>query len=123
MYDVNSGKPASRVPLALDIEYRRNYARSSSSGILKNISITGAFLETDDEEILTKDKLTLNVNVGGRSRKITATVIWRNSKGAGLAFQPFNNRDVQIIDDLIYFVENRRQTRRTILDNIFKRVG
>jgi hypothetical protein len=36
---------------------------------------------------------------------------------------PMNNRDVQIVDDLIYFVEARRSDSKDILDGIFKKVA
>lgn len=115
--------PAPRVPLNLTIEYRKNYARQSEGGNLFNISITGAFLKADVAVLNPKDKLTLYFEVGGRRRKIQARVIWKNQRGAGIVFQPFNSRDVQIVDDLIYFVESSRENRREVLDNIFRKVS
>ncbi len=115
--------PAPRVPLNLTIEYRKNYARQSEGGNLFNISITGAFLKTDGTLLNPKDKVTLYFEVSGRKRKIQARVIWKNQMGAGLAFQPFNSRDVQIVDDLIYFVESSRENRREVLNTIFKKVS
>ena len=115
--------PAPRVPLNLPIEYRKNYARNSITGSLYNISLTGAFLRTSSKELMLQEKITLYFEVSGRKRKITATVVWTNDNGAGVAFQPFNNRDVQIIDDLIYFIESSRTTRRNVLDTIFKKVS
>jgi hypothetical protein len=56
-------------------------------------------------------------------RKIHASVIWSNRFGAGIKFSPTNNRDVQIVDDLMYFVESKRENRRSVLDSIFKQVA
>jgi hypothetical protein len=39
-------KPAPRLPLQLPIEFRKNYSRKSDYGDLKNISLTGAFFDT-----------------------------------------------------------------------------
>jgi hypothetical protein len=115
--------PAPRLPLKMEVEYRRSYARQSVRGTLRNISLTGAFLETQTELITTTDKVVITFVVSGRRRNINATVIWKNGAGCGLKFQPFNNRDVQIVDDLMYFVESSRENRRSVLDDIIKRVS
>ena len=54
---------------------------------------------------------------------MSATVIWKNARGCGVEFQPFNKRDTQIVDDLIYFVQDRREFRRSLLEDIFKQAG
>lgn len=115
--------PAPRLPLQMSVSFRRSYARQDESGTLKNISITGAFLETASKRLTPNDKLVLNLVVSGRRRKVIAHVIWTNSLGCGVKFKPFNNRDVQLVDDLMYFVESRRESRRSVLDDIFKKVG
>lgn len=119
----NSGTPAPRVPLEMNIEYRRSYARQAEKGVLKNISLTGAFLEANNSELALNDRLQVTFVVSGRVRRISASIIWRNHLGYGVKFHPTNNRDVQIVDDLIYFVENKRETRKTVLADIFKHVG
>ncbi len=116
-------KPAPRIPLKLSVEYRKSYARRSDGGSLKNISITGAFLEHENPELQPRDKLNLVFKVSGRTRTIMAQVVWCSHGGSGIRFLPDNNRDVQIVDDLIYFVQNRRESRRNVLDDIFKRCG
>ena len=80
--------------------------------MLKNISLTGAFLETSEatNNLKPQDKLTVRFTVGGRVRQISASVVWHTDAGCGIQFHPFNNRDVQIVDDLMYFVENNRKT-------------
>ncbi len=115
--------PAPRVPLKMEVEYRRSYARQSTKGTLRNISLTGAFLETTNEMITAADKVIVTFVVSGRRRNINATVVWKNGAGCGLQFQPFNNRDVQIVDDLMYFVESSRENRRSVLEDILKRVS
>ena len=123
MQDKDTQKPAPRIPLKVGVEYRRSYARNNQSGTLKNISMTGAFLVAPIEELAPRDKITINFAVSGRKREITAEVIWCNNIGCGVRFMPSNNRDVQIVDDLMYFVENKREARREVLDGIFKKVA
>lgn len=119
----NSELPAPRLPLVMDVEFRRSYARQSDKGKLRNISLTGAFLETGVLGLGAEDKVNLTFVVSGRRRNITATVVWKNTLGFGVRFHPTNNRDIQIVDDLMYFVESKRETRRDVLDNIFRRVA
>jgi len=123
MHTEDANKPAPRIPLKVGVEYRRSYARNNQSGTLKNISITGAFLVAPIDELEPKDKITINFTVSGRRREIPAEIVWCNSVGCGVRFMPANNRDVQIVDDLMYFVENKREARREVLDNIFKKVA
>lgn len=115
--------PATRIPLMLDIEYRKSYGRSSEIGRLKNISLTGAFLEHHNDELKACEKVCITFKVGGRIRKINAAIIWSNGEGSGVKFLPTTNRDVQIVDDLMYFVESKRENERTLLDDIFKRAA
>lgn len=114
---------APRIPLKLDIEFRRSYARSPDKAELKNISLSGAFLITSHQDLKAQDKLAIEFRVGGRIRKIMATIVWTCQEGCGVKFLPSSNRDVQIVDDLMYFVENKRENRRDIMDNIFKKVS
>jgi hypothetical protein len=123
MEENKNTNPAARLPLQMDVEFRRSYARQPEKGKLKNISLTGAFLETHDLDFVPNDKIVLTINVSGRIRRLNAHVIWRGKTGCGLAFEPVNNRDVQIVDDLMYFVENKRESRRTVLTDIFKKVS
>ncbi|WP_413559259.1 PilZ domain-containing protein [Bdellovibrio sp. HCB209] len=115
--------PAPRTPLNLEVSFKRNYAREETTGTLKNISISGAFLEFTGGQVRANEKLHLMFVVAGRERKVAAHVIWANSSGCGVKFMPVNNRDVQIVDDLIYFVENGREESRSVMDSIFKKVG
>lgn len=112
--------PAPRIPLKLDIEYKKSYGRTTEIGELKNISISGAFLQHNNESLKANDKVAITFKVGGRVRKINAVIIWSNAIGSGIKFLPSNNRDVQIVDDLMYFVETKRENRRSVLDDIFK---
>lgn len=115
--------PAPRTPLNLEVSFKRSYAREETRGTLKNISISGAFLEFVGTGIRASEKIHLKFNVAGRERKVAASVIWTNSNGVGVKFLPLNNRDIQIVDDLIYFIENDRSDRRDVMSNIFKKVG
>lgn len=116
-------QPSPRIPLKLDVEYRRSYGRSNNVGQLRNISLSGAFLIHQNPEVKQNDKVCITFKVGGRTRKINAQIIWSNAHGSGIKFLPTNNRDVQIVDDLMYFVESKRENRRSVLDDIFKRAG
>ncbi|MES2855361.1 MAG: PilZ domain-containing protein, partial [Bdellovibrionota bacterium] len=62
--------PAPRTPLKLEVEYRKSYGRSAEVGELKNISITGAFLEHTNEEIKMSDKVAITFQVGGRTLQV-----------------------------------------------------
>lgn len=115
--------PAPRTPLTLEVSFRRSYAREETQGTLRNISISGAFLEISGEEFMAREKLQLKFTVSGRVRNVQAMVVWKNSVGCGIKFMPINNRDVQIVDDLIYYVESQRNDRRSVLDKIFKKVS
>lgn len=115
--------PQPRTPLHLEVDFKKSYARQNSKGVLRNISLTGAFLECQANDVRAADKLQLTFIVAGRERKVAATVIWSNALGCGVKFHPNSNRDVQIVDDLIYFVENTRNERRDVLDSIFKKAS
>ena len=115
--------PSPRIPLQMNVEFRKSYGRQNAKGTLKNISLTGAFLETDNNELAPADKVVLEIVVSERRRKMPATIVWKNARGCGVQFHPFNRRDVQIVDDLMYFVQNRREFRRNLLDDIFKQAA
>ncbi len=125
MSEINTVPSAPRIPLQLDVEYRRSYARRGERGRLKNISLSGAFLElkVTTGDVSPKDKLLVTILVSGRERRIPAAVIWTCESGCGIKFMPTNNRDVQIVDDLMYFVGDSRETQREVLDDIFKKVS
>lgn len=117
-------KPAPRLPLQLPIEFRKNYSRKSDYGDLKNISLTGAFLVVaNKDDIMINDKINIHFKVSGRERTLNASVIWLGEDGCGLQFHHDNNRDMQIVDDLMYFVQGRQQKNRNVLDEIFSKVS
>jgi len=116
------GQPAVRVPLQMPVEYRHNYARETDVGVIKNVSLTGAFVESPTHRFQPQDKIKLTIRLGGRVRQLVASVVWVHPMGAGIQFKPANNQDKQLVDDLIYFVENKRNTRRDVLGTIFNRV-
>lgn len=115
--------PAPRIPLQLEISFKRNYAREADTGIVTNISLTGAFMKSTKTILRTNEKLNLILIVAGRKRKISANVVWTNNFGAGIQFLPQNNRDVQIVDDLMYFVEYERIETRSVMNSIFKKMA
>lgn len=121
--DLNEKKPAPRVQLTLPMSFRKVYGRRDENGILKNISLSGAFLETHNETYFPKDKLIFTMKVSGRTRKINVEIVWKSQSGYGIQFLPFNQTDVQLIDDLIYFVNVKRENKKTLLSSIFDKVS
>ncbi len=119
----SDGIPAPRTPLHIEVSFKKSYSRKDSQGVLKNISISGAFLVCNEGPFKKEEKLSLTFEVSGRARSIQAQVVWINGAGAGIQFLPQNNRDVQIVDDLIYFVESKRTGTKDILDKILKKVA
>jgi hypothetical protein len=115
--------PAKRIPLAIEVNYRKTYGRQELKGKLINLSLSGAFLKTSDLGFDVSEKIHLTFSVGTRSRDLAAKVVWKNEYGLGLEFFHNNNRDVQIVDDLIYYVEESRQDRKMVLSQIFDKVS
>lgn len=121
-----SSKPAPRTPVDFEVPMKRSYARSESMARIKNISVTGAFLEMAGDErthVKAHDKIYVRLSVAGRERKLAAEVVWMNSSGCGVKFMPQTQRDTQIVDDFIYFAENSRHDNRDLLTNIIKTVA
>ncbi len=112
--------PAPRVPLKFGVQFRRTYGRNFQSGLLFNVSLTGAFLKCAPQDIKPNDRIELSFNVGGRTRKLSSHIIWINQHGCGVRFIPTSQRDSQIIDDLIYFISSRRENQKSVLDLILK---
>ena len=122
MHEV-SKVPAPRTPLNLEVEFKKSYARSENKGLLRNISLTGAFIESPVGDLRPRDKIQVKFVVGDRERLVPALVVWSNSAGCGVKFMPNNNRDAQIVDDLIYFAENQREEIRGVFGNILRNVA
>lgn len=83
--------PAPRIPLQMQIEYRKSYGRQNTKGVLKNISLTGAFLETHTIDLAATDKVVIEFVVSERKRKMAATIVWKTRRAAGCAFNPLIN--------------------------------
>lgn len=114
--------PAPRIPLDVEISFRRSYAREDSMGILRNISLSGAFICQENHAMNPGDKIQVVLQVSGRVRKIQAKVVWKNHTGAGVQFLHNSNRDLQLVDDLIYFADSKRSLGHSVFDNILKKV-
>ncbi len=115
-------KPAKRIPLNVGVDFRKTYGRREIQGQLLNISLSGAFLKTTTDGLDLSEKINLRFKVGSRERNLTAKIVWKNQYGAGVQFYHCNNRDVQIVDDLMYFIEETRQDRRAVLNDIFEKL-
>ncbi len=121
--DIANSEVAPRVQLSLPVRFRKTYGRRDENGLLKNISLTGAFLQSTNDNYIRNDKLIFHMEVSGRQRKIEAKVVWKNDVGYGVNFLPFNRTDVQLIDDLIYFVNENKETKKDLLQSIFSKVS
>ena len=115
-------KPARRIRLALTVHYRKNYGRESLEGVLRNISLSGAFLETQTRKFEVGERLKLTLTVADRVRKLNAKVIWTAENGSGVQFDHFNNQDRQLVDDLMYFAETQRDVERSVFATIVDQV-
>ncbi|MFK8138923.1 MAG: PilZ domain-containing protein [Bdellovibrionales bacterium] len=115
--------PARRLPLSIGVDYRKPYSRRCDKANVKNISLTGAFIQDPEAELQENDRISLTFEIGGRKRKISALIVWTGKHGAGVEFQHSNKQDQQIIDDLMYFVEEKQDDRRSILNKIFDEIA
>ncbi len=112
-----------RTSLFHDVKFRKTYARQNTPAILKNVSLSGAFMVYADTKLQAGDKVSIVLQISGRERNLQAQIIWSNERGSGLKFIPHTQRDVQIIDDLIYFVEEKKIDQKEILGDILKKVA
>jgi hypothetical protein len=119
---VDELKPARRFPVELAFDFKRNYARQTSKAEVRNISLTGALIKTD-QQLKPSEKINVYLSLSGRVRKVAARVIWVNEKGVGLQFQPFNNRDLQIVDDIIYYATEKTSSTKSLLETILNKVA
>ena len=105
----------------LNVEYKKKYARHSKMGTLKNISNSEAYLLTKDDSFFLniKDEVSILFRLGERKRIVQASVISKDNHGIKIKFQFYNNKEYQIVDDLIYFIEKSKEERRQSLDFIF----
>ena len=121
--ELNNSEVAPRVVLSLPILFRKTYGRRDENGLLKNISLTGALLESSNQNYMPNDKLIFQMQVSGRERNINAKIVWKGSGVYGVRFMPFNKADIQLIDDLMYFVNVKKENKKDLLSSIFKKVS
>ena len=118
----DNGKPSPRYNVDLSFEFKKNYARQNAKAEVRNISLTGALIKTD-QPLKISEKLSVYLSVSGRTRKVTAKVVWVGDRGAGVEFQPFNNRDLQIVDDIIYYAVEKNSSTKNLFDTILGKVA
>jgi hypothetical protein len=87
------------------------------------VSLTGAFISHQHHDLISGDRVTIELVIGGQKRKIVAEVIWTNSFGAGIKFIPANQKDIQMIDDLIYYLEEKKSSLNSVLGEVLKKVS
>jgi Tfp pilus assembly protein PilZ len=115
-------EPAKRFNVELEFEFRRNYARKSDMALVKNLSVSGALVKTD-RPLKLSEKINVFLTVSGRKRRIPATVVWVGDRGVGLKFEHFNNRDLQIVDDILYYATEKSSSDKSLLDTILNKVA
>ncbi len=113
---------AQRFSVELDLDFKCNYARDYNKATIKNISVSGALITTDTP-LKPDEKINVFFKVSGRERKVAAQVIWVGERGAGVKFNHYNNRDLQIVDDLIYFATEKSSSTKNLLQNILSKVA
>jgi hypothetical protein len=84
--------------------------------------LTGALLKTD-MTLKPSEKLNVFLTVSGRTRKVAAKVVWVGDRGVGVEFQPFNSRDLQIVDDIIYYATEKNTSTKSLFDTILNKVA
>jgi len=114
--------PSPRFNVDLAFEFKRNYARQTTKAEVCNISLTGALIKTD-VSLKPSEKVSVFLTVSGRTRKVAAKVVWVGDRGAGLQFQPFNSRDLQIVDDIIYYATEKTSSTKSLFDSILNKVA
>jgi hypothetical protein len=119
---LENGKPAPRFNVELAFEFKKNYARQNSKAEVRNISLTGALIKTE-VPLKPAEKLNVYLTVSGRTRKVPAKVVWVGERGVGVQFMPFNNRDVQIVDDIIYYAVEKSESTKDLFGTILSKVA
>ncbi|MBK9293645.1 MAG: PilZ domain-containing protein [Oligoflexia bacterium] len=122
MDNTDTKKPAERHNIDFDLDFKCNYARDFNKAQIKNLSVTGALIKTD-VALKPDERINVFVRISGRERKIPAKVVWIGERGAGIKFNHFNNRDIQIVDDLIYFVTEKGLSTKDLLQNILNKAA
>ena len=114
--------PSPRFNVDLAFEFKRNYARQTNKAEVCNISLTGALIKTE-LPLKQSEKVNVFLTVSGRTRKVSAKVVWVGDRGVGLEFQPFNSRDLQIVDDIIYYATEKNSSTKSLFDSILNKVA
>ena len=115
-------KPAKRHRVELKFEFKRSYARQPAQAEVKNLSLTGALIKID-QPLRPAEKISVFLAISGRTRKVNAEVIWAGDGVSGIKFLPFNNRDLQIVDDIIYYATEKSHSTKELLDTILNKVA
>jgi hypothetical protein len=114
--------PSPRFNVDLAFDFKRNYARQTNKAEVRNISLTGALIKTEIP-LKPSEKLNVYLTVSGRTRKVAAKVVWVGDRGVGVEFQPFNSRDLQIVDDIIYYATEKNSSTKSLFDSILNKVA
>lgn len=110
--------PAKRTYVGQEITFKLAYSRTTSKGLLKNISSTGAFIQS--EGLVAKlGKIVVTLIGYGNERDIAAEIVWTNEQGYGIKFIPRNKRDLRIIEDLVECSEKLKSERLNCLPKVF----
>lgn len=105
----------------IPVEYRCNYDRQTSLGTLENINLKGAFLRTSLPFDSTTEKILLTISLNKRKREIKANIVDRGKSGCAVEFLYVGKKGLQLIDDLIYFIEKITDKKKSLLHSIFEK--
>lgn len=117
--EYKSQPPAPRTVFNLEVQFRKSYARAISNGRLRNISLTGAYLECTEFFHL-QERFQFHFFIGGQLHFVAAETVWRSSNGYGVKFITIKKRDTRVIEDVVQIAESMRYGKQQLLSNILK---
>lgn len=98
---------APRIKVNYKIALKKLFSNNQDMVKIKNISMSGAFIEMSTEDFNTREMVGLNFVVSDRERVVQARIVWKSNEGIGVQFHPQNFQDQVIINDLIFFLQNK----------------
>ncbi len=102
------------------ILFRPSYARKNYEGMLKHISPEGAFIETNLPK--STKKLSITLSVANYQRKIDAEIMEHGPKGLNIKFTSLGNKDIQMIDDFMFFEKHNKKSKKNLLHYLLQKL-
>ena len=98
---------APRFKVDYSIALKKLFSNNQDMVKIKNISMSGAFIEMTTEEFNTRELVGLNFVVNDRERVVQARIVWKSKEGLGVQFIPQTFQDQVIINDLIFLLRHK----------------